>query len=1081
MKRFSSLCPVVAILLFAVASLGPAAAADRVLQPGVPFNTTLPARTFAMDLYVEVPAGAERLTVAITGADMDLDLYVKYGRQVIGTGYEEWDADADFLADGPTGNETITVTASSSPPLSPGMWYIGTLNWGASTASFTVTALVEGGAPVLGVSRTAVDFGEVQAGGMELRSLTVENTGAGTLEIGAMPMSGPDAGEFGALTDCTSLAAGESCEIQLAFMPNGTGPRSAAIEIRSSAPENSTATVFLSGTAVSGEAPAIMPVPRGQEVFPYRILRPAARSALAATARPVRVGSCSPGAEGLDLGLVLNAFTAPVDVYVGVYAPDLDPSTVFVLLPDGRFQPHTAGLAAWRSGLTVPVDETFLTGIDTARLPEGDYQILAAVTPAGRLDAFYMWQAFLTVPGACAPAPVPEGSAGYVRGEVVVPGATLVLGGKAYEGSAAVSGNALVGLVKDGKAYFYHPALGHTELSEETSRLAVGHFLAGTEAGAGAEGKAVTGSKAIAPGGSIHLATGLALDHPAAGTLSVTNHYGRWAAVRDAEETVLGSRKYFLGPRGSLLPTNVPEMIERAWTENYLGVFTRNLGYSPPLTLQSYGSVIRSLPGVFLGLGWEGFDQACENDPWLFARVNAVDAIQLVGDGVQHIFAVAMPEECLEAFFSDIGIEALKDFFIFLTTVDESGWGGSMAEIPAAVAFKNWFYNTVNGAGKCAAIAASAPFLPAALAEEVLAEFLDIVALLKWTVVDTLFGVNQIIFNTAAYDEVTIAEIEIGNCQVSGDLKVNEEGQVTFSCVATGADRVTVDFGGMAGETGHALAFNPASGIWSATAAVYPVLEGRRTATFTAWNSSGQYERCEAGIDVAGSFSIRDCTLTPLEGDLYAGRYSSVNLSCTVDGPPAGNVTADLTALGGLREVFLSRGENGAWSGQSGVNPDAPGYFTVMFSASDAAQRAVYGLTVTVNDPNEQSSVAFTDPSGAWTVTLTFPEGQAGWAEVVVDRNAYNTDQVVKVFLNGMPADPRAWDRIPVEIAVAHPNLKSWNLYSNPGISDPTRSTLLTSTTAEPVRLWAQDYYWMNLYPQSGSYSAVIFRLYGTL
>gem|GEM_PF-6582240 len=29
-------------------------------------------------------------------------------------------------------------------------------------------------------------------------------------------------------------------------------------------------------------------------------------------------------------------------------------------------------------------------------------------------------------------------------------------------------------------------------------------------------------------------------------------------------------------------------------------------------------------------------------------------------------------------------------------------------------------------------------------------------------------------------------------------------------------------------------------------------------------------------------------------------------------------------------------------------------------------------------------------------------------------------------------------------------------------------------------RLWAQDYSWMNLYPESGTYSAVIFPLYGT-
>ena len=79
----------------------------------------------------------------LTNGSGDLDLYVKYGSPLTERMVSAIDADTDFISDGPTANETIVVTPSSTPPLKAGKWYIATFNWNTTTTHFTVTATVE--------------------------------------------------------------------------------------------------------------------------------------------------------------------------------------------------------------------------------------------------------------------------------------------------------------------------------------------------------------------------------------------------------------------------------------------------------------------------------------------------------------------------------------------------------------------------------------------------------------------------------------------------------------------------------------------------------------------------------------------------------------------------------------------------------------------------------------------------------------------------------------------------------------------------------------------------------------------------
>ncbi len=130
-------------ILFLLLSWNMAGAEDQPLQSGVAFNTYLPGQVMATNLFIEVPADATRLAVTITNATGDLDLYLKFGTRLQGTTVSQYDADTDFISDGPTADERIVVTSSSSPPLRAGRWYIGVLSWNRSTTHFTVTATVE--------------------------------------------------------------------------------------------------------------------------------------------------------------------------------------------------------------------------------------------------------------------------------------------------------------------------------------------------------------------------------------------------------------------------------------------------------------------------------------------------------------------------------------------------------------------------------------------------------------------------------------------------------------------------------------------------------------------------------------------------------------------------------------------------------------------------------------------------------------------------------------------------------------------------------------------------------------------------
>ena len=112
------------------------------LDNGVPLQTSMDALTYG-NIYIDVPAGATKLTVTVSGGSGDLDLYIKYGAPLEGHTVPELDADTDYISEGPTPSEQVVVTTAGNPPLQQGKWYVAVLNYNSYKTGFTLTATYE--------------------------------------------------------------------------------------------------------------------------------------------------------------------------------------------------------------------------------------------------------------------------------------------------------------------------------------------------------------------------------------------------------------------------------------------------------------------------------------------------------------------------------------------------------------------------------------------------------------------------------------------------------------------------------------------------------------------------------------------------------------------------------------------------------------------------------------------------------------------------------------------------------------------------------------------------------------------------
>uniref|UniRef100_A0A831ZW14 Uncharacterized protein n=1 Tax=Desulfacinum infernum TaxID=35837 RepID=A0A831ZW14_9BACT len=145
-------------------------------------------------------------------------------------------------------------------------------------------------------------------------------------------------------------------------------------------------------------APAqVMPVPAGQQGFDYPPTADPVVAADPSVARPFGVGPVAEGGTVVRLRVALPAFSVPVDLYIGIMAPALDPFHLYLVKPDGQLVIYETDLVAWKSGVTQPVDAFLFGDIPVSSLPPGQYHCYLMATPAVNLSAYYLWHTHFVI------------------------------------------------------------------------------------------------------------------------------------------------------------------------------------------------------------------------------------------------------------------------------------------------------------------------------------------------------------------------------------------------------------------------------------------------------------------------------------------------------------------------------------------------------------------------------------------------------------------------------------------------------------------------------------------------------------
>lgn len=108
--------------------------------------------------------------------------------------------------------------------------------------------------PKIALAPASVDFGTQRVKTSAARSITLTNTGTAALSISSIAVAGSAAGFSLASKTCgTSVAAGQSCAITVAFSPSKAGRQAASLVVNSSASSGSSV-VALTGGAGTGAA-----------------------------------------------------------------------------------------------------------------------------------------------------------------------------------------------------------------------------------------------------------------------------------------------------------------------------------------------------------------------------------------------------------------------------------------------------------------------------------------------------------------------------------------------------------------------------------------------------------------------------------------------------------------------------------------------------------------------------------------------------------------------------------------------------------------------------------------------------------
>jgi hypothetical protein len=154
-----------------------------------------------------------------------------------------------------TPGQSITVTVRFSPTVAGVASGSLTISHNATNQSSPITISLSGiginpNAPIISVTPTSNDYGNVKVKRSKTASFTIKNNGKTNLSILTSTIAGPDAWMF-AITGgngAKTIKSGKSLTIKVAFKPTSKGSKSAKLEITSNDPVTLTIDIPLSGT-----------------------------------------------------------------------------------------------------------------------------------------------------------------------------------------------------------------------------------------------------------------------------------------------------------------------------------------------------------------------------------------------------------------------------------------------------------------------------------------------------------------------------------------------------------------------------------------------------------------------------------------------------------------------------------------------------------------------------------------------------------------------------------------------------------------------------------------------------------------
>jgi hypothetical protein len=161
------------------------------------------------------------------------------------TGFSVWLGNGDGTF---SSGAAVTVTGAKGVSVAVGSFKTGALPGVAARTYNNAFVFLQGVSPVVSLGATSLTFSPQAPGTTSSsHSITLTNSGTATLTVSGIGISGANSSSFAQTSNCTSLAANGSCQINVTYTPIAAGAQTASLTVTDNAP-GSTQTVALNGT-----------------------------------------------------------------------------------------------------------------------------------------------------------------------------------------------------------------------------------------------------------------------------------------------------------------------------------------------------------------------------------------------------------------------------------------------------------------------------------------------------------------------------------------------------------------------------------------------------------------------------------------------------------------------------------------------------------------------------------------------------------------------------------------------------------------------------------------------------------------